>query len=109
MNIEDVVRAVEGEVLTGEYDKAKAVGGCYVCDLLSLAMSKVSEGDAWITVQTNINIAAVAVLTEAACVVVAEGMHVEEAVVNKAKSEDVVIIKTGKSAFDAAMAIGKLL
>lgn len=109
MNIEDVVRVLEGEVLTGEYDKSKAVKGCYVCDLLSLAMSKVVAGDAWVTVQANINIAAIAVLTEAACVIVAEGMNVEEAVVNKAKSEEVVIINTKKSAFEAAIEIGKLL
>ena len=60
-------------------------------------------------VQTNINIAAVAVLTDASCVVVAEGMHVEDSVTTKASSEGVTIIKTQMSAFDAAMEIGKLL
>ena len=87
----------------------KEVSGCYVCDLLSLAMGKVQAGDAWITVQTNINIAAISVLTDAACVVVAEGMPVEDSVIAKANKEEVVILKTDLSAFDAAMAIGKLL
>ena len=109
MKVRELIEVLGLEVLSAGETADVSIGGCFAGDLLSLAMSKVSEGDAWITVQTNINIAAVAVLTEAACVIVAEGMHVEEAVVNKAKSEDVVIIKTGKSAFDAAMAIGKLL
>ena len=44
----------------------------YCCDLLSIAMTKVPEGAAWVTVMSNINTLAVASLTEAACVIVAE-------------------------------------
>lgn len=109
MNIGDVVRTVEGQVLTGEYEKERPVEGCYVCDLLSLAMSKVTAGSVWVTVQANINIAAVAVLTDAACVVVAEGMHIGDDVLEKAKAEKVVIIRTDKNAFEVAVEIGKLL
>ena len=109
MIIEDLVKVLDGEVLTETTDMGAAVTGCYVCDLLSLAMSKVSCGDAWITVQTNVNIVAVSVLTEATCVVVAEGMNVEDAVIEKANEENVVIIRTQKSAYDAAVEIGKTL
>ncbi len=109
MTVEKLAQVLNADILTCAEDKDKQVTGCYVCDLLSLAMSKVQAGDAWITVQTNINIAAVAVLTDASCVVVAEGMHIEDSVTAKASSEGVTIIKTQMSAFDAAMEIGKLL
>lgn len=109
MKLNNIIEAVGAEVLTSSAIDGKEVSGCYVCDLLSLAMSKVSAGDVWITVQANVNIAAVAVLTEAACVLVAEGMHIEDSVISKADSEGVVILRTDKSAFDAAIEIGKLL
>ena len=109
MTIKDIVTAVSGEILTTTSTDNVEAKGCYVCDLLSLAMSKVSEGDVWITVQANVNIAAVAVLTEAACVLIAEGMNIEDSVIAKANDEGVIIIRTEKNAFDCAMAIGKLL
>lgn len=109
MNLDSVIKAVQAEVLTTTPINDAEASGCYVCDLLSLAMSKVSAGDVWITVQANVNIAAVAVLTEAACVLIAEGMNIEDSVIEKANNENVIILRTSKSAFDAAMEIGKLL
>lgn len=109
MTIKDIVAAVDGEILTTTQIDDIDAKGCYVCDLLSLAMSKVSAGDVWITVQANVNIAAVAVLTEAACVLIAEGMNIEDSVIAKANNEGVIIIRTEKNAFECAMAIGKSL
>ena len=109
MTITDIITAVGGEMLTTTPIYGVDAKGCYVCDLLSLAMSKVSAGDVWITVQANVNIAAVAVLTEAACVLIAEGMNIEDSVIAKANNEGVIIIRTEKNAFECAMAIGKSL
>ena len=109
MTIKDIVTAVGGEILTTTSTDGVEAKGCYVCDLLSLAMSKVSAGDVWITVQANVNIAAVAVLTEAACVLIAEGMNIEDSVIAKANDEGVISIRTDKSAFECAMAIGNQL
>lgn len=110
MTVLDLVKAIDGEILSGaEKAESTAVTGCYVCDLLSIAMSKVTAGAAWITVQTNVNIVAVSSLTEASCVVVAEGMHVEGDIIEKAAEEDIIIVRTGKSAYEAAVETGKML
>lgn len=109
MTVEKIIETLNAQVLTTVDYKEKEAEGCYVCDLLSLAMSKVQAGDVWITVQANVNIAAVAVLTEAACVVVAEGMYIEDSVIEKANKENVIILRTEKNAFDCAVQIGKLL
>ncbi len=109
MTLDSIIKAVDAQILTGTSESNIEATGCYVCDLLSLAMSKVSAGDVWITVQANVNIAAVAVLTEAACVLVAEGMHIDDGVIEKAESQGVVLLRTSKSAFEAALEIGKLL
>ena len=89
------------EVLAaGEIDVV--ITGCYISDLLSLAMSRVGEGNAWVTVQTNINVVAVAALSDAACVVIAEGMDVPQEVRDKAAAQGVNLLRTGKTAYEMA-------
>ena len=109
MTVDNLVKELNLEILTENSDLEKDIKGCYICDLLSLAMSKVQSQDVWVTVQSNVNIVAVAVLTEASCILVAEGMNVEQSVIDKATSQDVIILRTEKSAFDVAMSIGNMI
>ena len=81
------------------------VTGVYCCDLLSVAMSRVPEGAAWVTVMSNINTLAVAALTEAACVIIAEGSAIDDIVVNKAVEQDITLLSTELPVFDAALAV----
>lgn len=55
----------------------KAVTGGYTGDLLSWVMSRAKEGDCWITIMSNLNVAAVAALTDVACVILAENVQME--------------------------------
>ena len=82
---------------------------CYIGDMLSVVMSKAPEDAAWITVQTNVNITAVSVLTGVACVIVVEGLEPDEETITKAKEQDVNILKTRKTAYQLASEINKLL
>lgn len=77
----------------------------YCCDLLSVAMSRVPEGAAWVTVMSNLNTLAVASLTEAACVIIAEGAAIDENVAAKAKEQDITLLSTDLPVFDAALLI----
>ena len=77
----------------------------YCCDLLSVAMSRVPEGAAWVTVMSNLNTLAVASLTEAACVIIAEGAAIDEPVRAKAKQQDITLLFTELPVFDAALKI----
>lgn len=85
------------------------VTGCYIGDLLSWVMSKAQPGDVWITVQTNVNILAVAALTEVCCIVVPENIVVDEPTVLKAESQGINILKSDKTSFQLAKAIGELI
>ena len=77
----------------------------YCCDLLSVAMSRVPEGAAWVTVMSNLNTLAVASLTEAACVIIAEGAAIDEPVRAKAKQQDITLLFTELPVFDAALKV----
>lgn len=85
----------------GENEITKA----YCCDLLSVAMSRVPGGAAWVTVMSNLNTLAVASLTEAACVIIAEGAAIDEPVREKAKQQDITLLSTELPVFDAALKV----
>ncbi|MBC8595709.1 AraC family transcriptional regulator [Qingrenia yutianensis] len=107
MNTLELEKKLNLKCLT-ENNAEKEVSGCYISDLLSLAMGRVGEKNVWITVQTNVNIVAIAVLTEASCVVVPENIEVGADVIKKAKDEDVIIFSADDTAYELAVKIGAL-
>lgn len=86
----------------GEGGLNRGVSGCYIGDLLSLAMSKVQKDNVWITIQTNINIAAVAALAEAACIICCDGFKPDENTQKKANLEGIPIYTSEDSAYNLA-------
>ena len=76
----------------------KEVTGVYTCDLLSHAMAKINQGDVWITVHTNLNVIAVASLTDCACVIIPEEIEVEEQTLIRAKEKGIAILSSSISA-----------
>lgn len=85
--------------------ESKEVVGCHIGDLLSLVMSKAQAGDAWITIQTNVNVPAVAALTDAAMVILAEGVELDNAAKARATQQDICVYSSCKSAFQLACEI----
>ena len=77
----------------------------YCCDLLSIAMGKMPPGAAWVTVMGNVNTLAVACLTDAACIILAEGSKLDEQAMIKAKEKYITVFSTEMPIFDAALAI----
>lgn len=109
MLVKDIAQKMQLINISGEDNLETEVKGCYIGDLLSLVMSRASEGDAWITVQGNVNVVAVASLNECAMVIIAEGMKLDDAALKRAKSESIPVFVSEKSAFELACEIKELL
>lgn len=77
----------------------------YCCDLLSIAMGRAPEGCAWVTVMGNMNTLAVAALTDASCVILAEGAALDEAAGKKAKDQEITVFSTDMPVFQAALKV----
>ncbi len=77
----------------------------YCCDLLSVAMGKMPEGAAWVTVMGNINTLAVATLSDAACIILADGSNLDQAAVSKAKEQGITVLLSELPIFEAALNI----
>ncbi len=103
MTVSELVEKLELKVYTGEtLTKEKNISDCYIGDLLSLAMSKVQMNSVWITIQTNVNIVAVASLADSACIIIADGFAPDDAAVERANEQDVIILGSELSAYDIA-------
>lgn len=83
--------------------------GVYVGDLLSRCMSHVRENNLWITIMSNINTVAVASLTEASAVILAEGVELGEDVRKAAEEKEVCIYLSDKSAYELCREIALLI
>ncbi|MBR2315444.1 MAG: hypothetical protein IKA56_02250 [Clostridia bacterium] len=90
-------------------DGEKEVTGGYVGDLLSWVMGRARENCAWITIMSNINIVAVASLADVGCIILAEGVTADENVIKTANEKGVNILSTEMTAYEVAVATGKLI
>ncbi len=90
-------------------DGAAPVKGAYACDLLSWVIGRAEEGAALVTVMTNVNVIAVAVMAELPCVVLSEGVAPDENALQRAKDQGVSILVSDKPTFETCLAIGKVL
>ncbi len=77
-----------------EGDLNRKVSGGYCSDLLSDVIAKAAEGSIWVTNQAHQNVAAVAVLTEVAAVIVAGGIAPDGELVHKAQANGVNLFRT---------------
>ncbi|HOQ76387.1 MAG TPA: DRTGG domain-containing protein [Thermoclostridium sp.] len=87
----------------------REITGVYCCDLLSHAMAKLDPGNVWITIHTNLNVVAVASLADAACVVVAESIEIEEQSLARANEKQVLMLSSAKTAAELSFEIISML
>ncbi len=85
------------------------IKGVFCGDLLSWAMGRASEGDAWCTVMGNVNTIAVSVLADCACIILCHGSVADENMLAKAKTQDVCVLSTQLSEYEACVLLHELL
>ena len=95
LKIEDFKIAVEGDM-----DLPVTCG--YSGDLLSVVMGYAEEESAWITIQSHVNIVAVASLRGVSAIIIAHGFEPNEDTVESAKDEGITILTTPLDPFQAA-------
>ena len=102
MTVRQTAEALGLTLLCGDGDRE--ISGVYVGDLLSRCMSRVTEGCLWITIMSNINAVAVAALTDPACIVFCENVEIDDAVLDRARENDIAIAKSTLDAYALCVA-----
>lgn len=100
MTVQELAGLIGARSLTEGAEGPREVKCGYVCDLLSWVMARGRAGMAWVTVQTHMNVVAVASLHEMACVILPDGITMEEAPLAKAREEGIAVLSSPLSAYE---------
>ena len=98
MTVHDILESIQATVVCG--DDAKPFEGVYVGDLLSRAMSHVESDALWVTIMSNVNVVAVATLTEPAAVLLAENVMLQEDALAGARENGITVLTSPLSAYE---------
>lgn len=90
-------------------DLSRRVEGAYTGDLLSWVMTRLKSDWVWVTIMDNVNVVAVASLSDASCVILCENAEPAAEVVEKALSQGINMFRTEKSTFQISYEIGAIL
>lgn len=108
MTVNDLLKVQDfSPVVLAEPDRE--IEGVYIGDLLSWVMGRAKSGDAWITIMSNINTVAVATLADTACIVLAEGVTLDDGVKETAEAKGINVVTTSLSAYSAAVKLSQML
>lgn len=103
MTVKNMCEAAGFEIVTPASDTE--ISSPFCCDLLSWAMGRAPESCAWVTVIANMNTLAVAELTDAACVIFAEGVKPDEKIINKAADQGICLLRSSLPEFETALKV----
>ena len=108
MKVKDILNN-EQFTLINQGDLERNIDSVYCCDMLSIVMSRAPSDCAWVTVMGNVNAVAVSVLADMSVIIIADNAAPDEAMLQKATTEKINVLKTTLPIFEAATLInGKL-
>lgn len=84
-------------------DPDREISGAYIGDLLSWVMGKAKADNVWITIMSNINVVAVASLADVSCVLLAEGVTLDQEVLSAAKEKGINVLCSADTSYALAL------
>ena len=90
-------------------DPDREVSGGYIGDLLSWVMGRAQSDNAWITIMSNVNVIAVASLSDVSCVILAEGVAPDDEILHLAEEKGINILCSGLPTFETAVKISEFV
>lgn len=90
-------------------DPKRKVDGVYIGDLLSWVMGRANADCAWITIMSNVNVIAVASLSDAACVILSEGVTPDEEIIKLANAKGINLLSSQHPTYETAVLLSEIL
>ena len=90
-------------------DGERNVDGAYVGDLLSWVMGRAAQDNAWITIMSNVNVIAVASLSDVSCVILAEGVSPDDEILRLAEEKGINLLSSKLPTFEIAIKISEFI
>jgi predicted transcriptional regulator len=109
MKITDILEELDLKVISGHNGLTNEISGGYVSDLLSDVIGNAEEGQIWITLQTHVNIIAVASLKEISAVIIVKGALPVTDTIEKSNIEKIPVLSTEMDTFNITGRLFELL
>lgn len=108
MNVAEVAKQLDLIChVQGEEDRDVKSG--YVGDLLSWIIGRAGANSAWITIMSNPNVAAVALLADTSMIILAENVKPDEGLLTKAQQHQIGLYTAEESAYELAYKLHALI
>lgn len=104
MKLQDVLDLPDCKVLAAG-NPQREISKVFCCDLLSIAMGKAPADGVWVTVMGNRNTLAVAALADITCLILAEGVTLDDGTLIQAEKEGISVLATELPVFDIALKV----
>ena len=90
-------------------EEDREIEGGYCGDLLSWVMGRCPADSVWVTIMSNQNVAAVAVLCDTACTVLSEGVQPDAELLERAEKQGVTLLGSDLDEYQLCWRIKELL
>ncbi len=108
LELKQIAEKLELELWGDEAALKRPIQGGYASDLLSCVMQHARTGTVWVTIQSHMNVVAVASLLGLAGVIITEGKRPDEETIARAAAEGVALLLTPKTTFDVVSELAAL-
>jgi hypothetical protein len=99
ISLKDIIEKLNLEPLSSSRGVDRPVAGGYASDLLSCVMKGAAKDFLWVTLQSHLNVVAVASLAFLSGVIITEGNRPDSETIARAEKEGVVLLATPKTTF----------
>ena len=108
MTVQNLIDALELKTFVLA-DPDRTITGGYCGDLLSWVMGRAGTDRMWLTIMSNVNVAAVAALSDVACVTLTENVSPDPDLLTRAKAQGITLLGSQKSTYETAVALAGAL
>ena len=109
MTVKDLADQMSLKNWTPEANLDVPITGGYAGDMLSWVMGKAQSGTVWITIMSNQNVAAVALMADVACVVLTENVEPDEGLLAQAKTNELPLLTSPLSTYEFSCRLSDIL
>ncbi len=99
VSLKQIIEHLKLEPVSSAQEIDRPVAGGYATDLLSCAMKSAKRDDLWVTLQSHLNVVAVASLLNLAGVIITEGHRPDPETIARADKEGVTLMVTSKTTY----------
>ena len=109
MTVKDLAIQLSLKNHTPDLNLEIPITGGYAGDMLSWVMGQAKSGSVWITIMSNHNVAAVALMADVACVVLAENVEPDEALLTQAKARGLPLFTSPLPTYEFSCRLNEFL